>query len=101
MPKTVPEPKIKTLAETENYIIWKAEEPDGEATYHIELGNVTLNFFQEEWEEFLDYARDFGAARPDEDGFYAIEFYSVGVWLDQEDWSEFKELFASLERSKL
>lgn len=47
------EPKTKTLAETENYLAWVAEEPDGETTYHLELNNVTLHFFFEEWEEFL------------------------------------------------
>ena len=45
--------KTRTLAETENYIAWTADEPDGETTYHLELNNVTLHFFFEEWEEFL------------------------------------------------
>jgi hypothetical protein len=30
---------------------WKAEEPDGESTYHLALNNVTLHFFTEEWNE--------------------------------------------------
>jgi len=42
-----------TLAETENYISWTSEEPDGEKVYHLELGAITLHFFREEWEEFL------------------------------------------------
>ena len=41
----------KTLAETENYVTWLSEEPDGEQVYHIELGAVTLHFFREEWQE--------------------------------------------------
>ncbi len=45
--------KTEVLAETANFIAWKAEEPDGETTYHVELGTVTLHFFQEEWDEFL------------------------------------------------
>ncbi len=49
--------RTETLAETENYMIWKAEEPDGETTYHVELNNVTVHFFQEEWEEFIELAR--------------------------------------------
>ncbi len=53
MPKS-PEPTTETLAETENYLVWKAEEPDGETTYHVELGNVTVHFFKEEWDEFLE-----------------------------------------------
>ena len=48
------EPKTNTLAETDNYMVWKAEEPDGETTYHIELNNVTLHFFEEEWVEFIE-----------------------------------------------
>jgi hypothetical protein len=51
------EPKTQTLAETDNYMAWRADEPDGESTFHLELNNVTLHFFTEEWEEFLDLAR--------------------------------------------
>ncbi len=47
------EPKTDTIAETEIYMAWRAAEPDGEVTYHLELNNVTLHFFQEEWDEFL------------------------------------------------
>ncbi len=56
MPKN-PEPATETLAETENYLVWKADEPDGETTYHVELGNMTIHFFKEEWEEFLELTR--------------------------------------------
>jgi hypothetical protein len=48
------EPKTTTIAETDTYLAWKAEEPDGETTYHLELNNITLHFFTEEWKEFLD-----------------------------------------------
>jgi len=54
MPKDDLEPKTETLAETDNYVIWKAEEPDGETTYNLQLNNVTVNFFREEWDEFLE-----------------------------------------------
>ena len=49
-----------TLAESENFIAWKAEEPDGEVTYHVELNGVTLHFFEEEWQEFLRLCRALG-----------------------------------------
>jgi hypothetical protein len=49
-----------TLAETDNYIAWKAEEPDGELTYHVELNGVTLHFFEEEWQEYLKLAQALG-----------------------------------------
>lgn len=57
MPEEVPNLKTQTIAETENYMAWQAKEPDGETTYHLELNNVTLHFFQEEWEEFLELVR--------------------------------------------
>ncbi len=53
MPRDMPDPETEVLAETDNYLAWQAQEPDGETTYHLELNNVTLHFFQEEWEEFL------------------------------------------------
>ena len=57
MPKETPEPTTETIAETDNYLAWKANEPDGEVTYHLELNNVTLHFFREEWQEFLELAK--------------------------------------------
>jgi len=46
----------KVIAETESYLAWKADEPDGESTYHLELNNLTVHFFSEEWNEFLQLA---------------------------------------------
>ncbi|HWQ46407.1 MAG TPA: hypothetical protein VN376_06040 [Longilinea sp.] len=48
------DPKTETIAETDNFLAWKADEPDGETTYHLELNNVTVHFFNEEWVEFLN-----------------------------------------------
>ncbi|MDY7077624.1 MAG: hypothetical protein SXV54_11950 [Chloroflexota bacterium] len=56
------EPVIEILSETENLSLWQAEEPDGETTYHLELGIVTLHFFREEWEEFLSLMSEAGIA---------------------------------------
>jgi len=50
-------PQTETIAETDNFLAWKAEEPDGETTYHIELNNVTVHFFEEEWNEFLQLVK--------------------------------------------
>ena len=44
----------ETIAETQNYVVWISDEPDGEKVFHIELGQVTLHFFQEEWNEVKD-----------------------------------------------
>ena len=48
------EPKTEILAETSEYIIWRVEEADGEVTHHLQLNNVTVHFFQEEWDQFLE-----------------------------------------------
>ncbi|MGD8998134.1 MAG: hypothetical protein PVH80_08490 [Anaerolineae bacterium] len=48
------EPIVEALAETKNFEVWRAEEPDGETTYHLELGISTIHLFREEWEEFLE-----------------------------------------------
>jgi hypothetical protein len=45
------------MTETENYLAWRVEEPDGEITYHLQLNNVTVHFFQEEWNELLALMR--------------------------------------------
>ncbi|MBL8164792.1 MAG: hypothetical protein JNJ61_22595 [Anaerolineae bacterium] len=42
------------LVVTENYVAWVSQEPDGEVVYHIELGQVTVHLFAEEWEELVD-----------------------------------------------
>jgi hypothetical protein len=49
----------EALAETENFSVWVSQEPDGEMTFHLEVGNgnVTIHFFQEEWDEFLQMIR--------------------------------------------
>ena len=63
MTKEVPIPDTETLFETENYIVWRADEPDGESTYHLELNNITLHFFLEEWQEFLQLAKGLAKLR--------------------------------------
>ena len=52
------EPTIEILAESENFSMWRAEEPDDETTYHLELGAVTVHFFREEWIEFLELIKE-------------------------------------------
>ncbi|MFQ5406860.1 MAG: hypothetical protein ACE5FI_00365 [Anaerolineales bacterium] len=57
MPDNIPEMPTSLLAETDDFSAWQIEEPDGETTYHLELNQVTLHFFREEWDEFLQLAR--------------------------------------------
>jgi hypothetical protein len=54
---------VDTLAETENYAAWLSTEPDGEVVYHVELGPVTLHFFQEEWDEIVTLVEAAKASR--------------------------------------
>jgi hypothetical protein len=49
---------IEILSETETFSLWRAKEPDGETTYHLELGTVTVHFFREEWEEMVELMRE-------------------------------------------
>jgi hypothetical protein len=57
MSNDVPEPQTETICETDRFIAWRADEPDGESTYHLELNNITLHFFHEEWADFLKFLR--------------------------------------------
>jgi hypothetical protein len=57
MSNDIPDPKTELMTETENYLAWRVEEPDGEITYHLQLNNVTVHFFQEEWNELLALMR--------------------------------------------
>lgn len=52
-----PDLNTNVIAETESFIAWKASEPDGETTYHLELNSVTVHFFEEEWDEFLELVK--------------------------------------------
>ena len=51
------ETKITTLVETDDSFFYTAEEPDGEITYHLQINNVTLHFFLEEWQNALDFLK--------------------------------------------
>jgi hypothetical protein len=86
------EPKTETIAETDNFQAWLAEEPDGETTYYLQVGRATINFFQEEWDQFLELVRSIDDVLPYEEQLYRLEFDNVDVWLDEEDWIEFKNL---------
>ena len=44
---------FELLAETEELAIYRGSEVEDEVIYNIELGTVTLHFFQEEWDELV------------------------------------------------
>ena len=93
------EPKTQTLSETDNFQAWMAEEPDGETTYYLQIGRATINFFQEEWDQFLTFTKEIEGVKPeDDDGYYRLEFDNVDIWMDEEDWREFKNLMKEISR---
>jgi hypothetical protein len=50
------------LVETENYMVSRTRDPEGEVVYHIEMFNMTVHFFQEEWDEFKALMEEVSAA---------------------------------------
>lgn len=54
------EPTIEILAETERFNLLRTAEADGDITYHLEMGNVTVHFFQEEWNELVKAINELG-----------------------------------------
>lgn len=53
-----PDDDLTLLAETDNYAVLVARDAEGEAVYNVELGNVTLHLFEEEWRELVTLIRD-------------------------------------------
>jgi hypothetical protein len=52
------ETNITPIVETDDCFAYIAEEPDGENTYHLQINNVTLHFFNEEWQIALEFLRE-------------------------------------------
>jgi hypothetical protein len=53
-------PTIEILAETDRFNLVRTKDLDGETTYHLEMGNVTVHFFREEWEELVKIINELG-----------------------------------------
>lgn len=49
------ETNITTVVESEDNFAYIAEEPDGELTYHLQINNVTMHFFAEEWQDTMSF----------------------------------------------
>ncbi len=49
------ETNITTVVESDDKFAYIAEEPDGELTYHLQINNVTVHFFAEEWQDTLSF----------------------------------------------
>jgi hypothetical protein len=49
---------LTMLAETERFAVLLGEDLDGEQIYNIELGNVTIHLFVDEWKELIQLIDD-------------------------------------------
>lgn len=47
----------QTIAETEHFMVWTSED-DGELTFHVALGVVSLHMTAEEWSELVMLIKD-------------------------------------------
>jgi hypothetical protein len=94
---TLPDIPIETIAETANYTVWTADEPDDEKTYHLELGPVTVHFFDEEWKEFVELIREAarevnGDDETEEDEATEVELDWGTLYFAKDEWEEFLKL---------
>ena len=109
------ESKTEIVTSTEQFDVVKSYEPDGETIYNLYLGKVTVNFFTEEWDEFLEFADEvvkiplgitgtiaetesYLAACEEMDGdiIYSIEMPGATLFFFEEDWKEIIDLFNGL-----
>ena len=108
--------KPEVIAQTDNFVAWKVDEPDGETTYHLDINNITVHFFVEEWESFLSFKNLFPAIEKDKIGtlaenddyylasekmetgesIYNLEVIGATLYLFADDWAEFKQLVQDL-----
>ena len=98
MTNDTPDIPTNIIAETDNYTIWTAEEPDDENTYHVELGQVTVHFFQEEWEEFIGLIGEAAATGNDggEEEDVEVELDWGSLYFTRDEWTEFLKLIAQV-----
>jgi hypothetical protein len=96
---TLPDIPIETIAETANYTVWTADEPDDEKTYHLELGPVTVHFFDEEWDEFVELIREAAKetnadadGEDEEDEATEVELDWGTLYFAKDEWEEFLKL---------
>ena len=104
------------ISQSDNFIAWKVDEPDGETTYHLEINNLTVHFFVEEWEQFIEFKNLFINTEKDKTGelaqtedyylscektengdfVYSMEIIGATLYFFEDDWTEFKELVRNL-----
>lgn len=102
------EVQTESLSVTENYAAWVSVDPDGEITYHIELGTITVHLFPEEWDEVVKLIRDqkvqsevaavidryavWTSEDADGDLLYNLELGEATLYFPEDEWVEVVEL---------
>lgn len=105
MPEEV---QTESLSVTENYAAWVSVDPDGEVTYHIELGTITVHLFPEEWDDIVTLIRDqqvqaeaspvieryavWASEDADGDLLYNLEVGEATLYFAEDEWVEVVEL---------
>ena len=108
--------KTEEIAKTEDFMAWKVFEPDDETTYHIEFGKITVHFFVEEWDEFIEFKSEFeniplgttgtlaetesylaSCEEIDGDIIYSIEMPGATLYFFEDDWKQILELLHQLQ----
>lgn len=111
------ESKTEIIASTDQFDAIKSFEPDGETVYNLYLGKFVVNFFIEEWEEFLEFAADVvkipmgmtGTIAESEsylasceeiegDVIYSIEMPGATLFFFEDDWKEIIDLLKDLKK---
>lgn len=109
------EMKPETIAQTDEFVATRLIEPDGETTYHLDLNNVTVHFFTEEWDEFMECKDQFLKAplgkagtlaetenyfvccdKVEDEFMYTIEMPGLSLFYFEEDFKAFRELLKDL-----
>lgn len=107
--------KTELMVSTDQFDVLKSIEPDGEVLYYVNLGKVSVNFFKEEWDEFLEFVGEtvkipigmtgtiaetdsYLASCEEIDGdiIYSIEMPGVTLFFFEDDWKEVLELMQGM-----
>ena len=57
---------------------------------------MTLHFFQEEWDEFLQLVSKAEGPGPEKDMIYDVEYSNLIIQFSGEDWEEFLQMIIPL-----
>ena len=109
------ESKSELITSTEQFDAVKIYDSDGEPIYNLNLGKFTVNFFTEEWDEFLEFTDEvvkiplgmtgtiaetesYLAACEEVEGdiIYSIEMPGATFFFFEDDWKEIIDLFKGL-----